>query len=80
VGDVTDIPLLFAAKFATSFDAFCGLDAELIFGKNRADTIAYYKAHPHAEYDIVEKIDERDSGNYLSPDEFIKAMRHYFAD
>jgi hypothetical protein len=78
LGEMEDIPLLYQAKFATSFDASIGLDWELILGKDKEAVRAYFTQNPHARYDIVAAIAESDEYELRTPEEFEQGMREYF--
>ncbi|MBD0404086.1 hypothetical protein [Flammeovirga sp. EKP202] len=78
IGKVEDIPMLFEAKMDTSFDAGCGLDIELIFGRDKDKVKEYFQLNKHENYDIVGCIEEYEKYDYQTPNEFIKGMKMYY--
>lgn len=70
--DVTDIPLLYDAKFDTCYDAQCVLDIELIFGQDIRETKAYYKQHPDSERDVLGVIEAFENRPYKTRTEYLK--------
>ncbi|WP_196889848.1 hypothetical protein [Aureivirga sp. CE67] len=78
IGKIEDIPLLFEAKMDTSFDSRCGLDIELIFGKDKEKVKNYFRINKHENYDIVGCIEEYEQYEIRSPKEFIEGMNSYY--
>lgn len=62
--DVTDVPLLYDAKFNTCFDARFALDIELVFGLHKDETKDYYTKNPDPERDIVDIIKTYEKRHY----------------
>ncbi len=78
LGKIEDIPMLFEAKMDTSFDAGCGLDIELIFGKDKEKVKEYFRLNKNDNYDIVGCIEEYEKYGYSTSEEFIKGMFCYY--
>ncbi len=76
--EIDDIPLLFEAKFATSFDAAIGLDIELIFGFDRDRTKSHFRANPHPQYDIVAEIEDCERFETRNAQQFIDSLNAYY--
>jgi hypothetical protein len=79
-GQLSDIPLLFEAKFDTSFDAGCALDIDLVYGLDAEATKQYYRKHPHEKYDIVGAIEAYEQFEHHRPDSarFIAYIKQYY--
>lgn len=78
IGEIEDIPMLFEAKMHTSFDAGCGLDIELIFGKDKEKVKEYFRTHEYGGYNIAACIEEFEKYDHQTPEEFIISMSSYY--
>ncbi len=78
LNEMHDIPLLFEAKFDTSFDAGIGLDIELIFGFDKERTKAHFRSNPHPEYNIVSKIEDYERYEARNAEQFIASLNSYY--
>lgn len=80
IGEIEDIPLLFEAKMNTCFDAGCGLDIELIFGKDKEKVKDHFRLNPNDDYDIVGCIEDYEQYDVSTPEEFINGMNSYYGN
>lgn len=75
--EIEDIPLLYEAKFDTSFDAQGLLDIELIYGKDKEAIKNYFTKHP-IKFNIVDTINQNEKDYHFSYIEYLEHINNYY--
>lgn len=70
--EVSDVALLYDAKFETCFDAQCVLDIELVFGLDLEDTKTYFTINKDTERDVLGVIKKYETRPYRQRAEYLK--------